>query len=179
MNPLRLEAVSVEPPPGALAVLTALGRGENGFGGTPVADGPENLDEWLDYCVHLATAEPLSDDFLPQTNYWILDRTGRAIGLVRMQTRINTQLLDRGGHLGYYIAPAHRGQGHGKSALRLALGELREKGVGRALVTVETHNTASLRVVAVFGGVLEDERTDTESGQAYRRFWLDTAVSKQ
>jgi len=178
-NILRLEAVSAEAPPGALALLTALGQGENGFGGTPVGDDPANLDGWLEYCVHLATAPPLSDDFLPQTNYWIVDGGGRAIGLIRMQTQINARLLDRGGHLGYYIAPAHRGQGHGKSALRLALGELRSKGVGRALVSVETHNAASLRMVAALGGVLEDERIDAESGQAYRRFWLETAVPKR
>lgn len=175
---MKLEPISHAPPPGALALLTALGQGENGFGGTPVGDDPAKLDEWLDYCVHLATAQPLSEDFMPQTNYWIVDAQGLAIGLVRMQTDINANLLNRGGHLGYYIAPAHRGQGHGKKALRLALEELGSRGVSHALVTVETRNTASLRIVSALGGVLEDERFDTGSGQPYRRFWLETEVSK-
>lgn len=171
---MEIIAIDENPPAGALEMLTALGTGENGFGGTPVGCDPAKLAEWLDYCVHMAHAEPLSDDFLPQFNYWILDNQDYVIGLIRMQAQLNNQLLNIGGHLGYYIAPAHRGQGHGKSALRLALKILNEKGVGRALITVEIHNLPSLRMVEDIGGVLEDERMDAESGNTYRRFWVDT-----
>ncbi len=175
-QPLKLEPVTTSHLPGALDLLTALGQGENGFGGTPVGDDPGRLDEWLAYCVHLSTAPALSDDFLPQHNYWIRDAAGHVVGLIRMNPRINAQLLERGGHLGYYIAPAFRNRGYGKDCLRLALEDLRTKDVERALVTVESSNTVSLRLVASLGGRLEDERVDAETGCAYRRFWLETGV---
>lgn len=175
-NQMKLEPVSFEPLPGSLELLTALGQGETGFGGTPVGDDPDNLDEWLEYSVHLSTVPALSDDFAPQYNYWITDRTGYVVGLIRLRPRINLQLLGWGGHLGYYIAPAYRNQGYGKAALRLALEELREKGVERALVIVESSNLHSLRVVASVGGVIEDERIEPSSGLSYRRFWLATGL---
>jgi predicted acetyltransferase len=172
---MELAAVTLEAVPGAMELLAALGQGENGFGGTPVGGDPGKLDEWLEYCVHLATAPPLSDDFLPQANYWIIDESGRAVGLARMNVRLNARLLNWGGHVGYYVAPAHRRRGYGKAALRLALGILRAGGVERALVTVESDNAPSLGLVESLGGMLEDERVEAETGRAYRRFWLATA----
>ncbi len=173
---MRLTAISTQPPPGALELLTALGEGENGFGGTPVGCDPNKLDEWLDYCVHIAKAPPLSEYFLPQTNYWIANKSGFAVGLVRLRVQLNDALLNKGGHVGYYVAPAFRNQGYGKGALKLALGKLRAKGVRRALVTVESHNTVSLAIVLALGGIQEDERIDKETGEKYRRFWLDTIL---
>jgi predicted acetyltransferase len=171
---MRLEAITADPPPGALALLCALGQGENGFGGTPVGADVGKLDEWLDYCVHLSTAPALSEDFLPQTNYWIKEDSGYAVGLVRLRTQINADLLNWGGHLGYYIAPAYRNRGYGKAGLRLALRKLRDAGVARALVTVDLGNILSLRVVNAAGGILEDERVAVETGRPYGRFWLPT-----
>lgn len=172
---MKLRPVGIKAPPGAAELLAALGEGEGGFGGTPVGKDPGRLGEWLDYCVHLATAEPLSEDFPAQANYWIVDDAGRAVGLLRMHPRINAQLLERGGHLGYYIAPAHRRRGHARAALREALGILRRKRVGRALVTVDSDNPASQALVQSAGGVLEDERLDPATGRPYRRYWLATA----
>lgn len=171
---MELTPVTTEPHPGSLELLLTLGEGENGFGGTPVGSDPRKLDEWLEYCVHIATAPPLSEYFVPQQNYWITDHQGFVVGLVRLRTRINKELLHKGGHVGYYVAPAYRGHGYGKGALRLALGKLQAEGVARALVTVESYNTVSLALVKLFGGVQEDERIDDETGQAYRRFWLET-----
>ena len=172
---MKLQAVSSEAPPGALELLIALGeKGENGFGGTPVGSDTGKLDEWLDYCVHIATSPPLSDDFVRQTNYWITDDNGFVVGLLRIFPRINKALLNKGGHLGYYVAPAYRNKGYGKAAIRLALDKLRAKGVRRALVTVESRNAVSLSLVKALGGVQEDERIDDETGQAFCRFWLNT-----
>jgi len=173
---MKLQAVTAKPPIGALELLTALGDGENGFGGTPVGGDPAKLSAWLDYCMHIADAPPLSDDFPPQTNYWILDDSGFAIGLVRIFPWLNPALLNKGGHIGYYVAPAYRNKGYGKGALRLSLEILRKQGIERALLTVESDNTPSLSIVMSLGGILKDERIDTETGKPYRRFWLDTRL---
>jgi predicted acetyltransferase len=171
---MKLQAVTITAPPGALELLAALGEGENGFGGTPVGSDPAKLDDWLDYCRHIAEAPPLSEYFVPQTNYWITDDAGFAVGLLRMHTEINAALLNKGGHVGYYVAPAYRNLGYAKGAIKLALDRLRVKGVNRALITVESHNTVSLSLVMALGGILEDERIDDKTGQAYLRFWLET-----
>jgi len=171
---MKLVAVTTKALPGSLDLLIALGEGENGFGGTPVSRDPEKLGEWLDYCVHIAKAPPLSEYYVPQANYWITDDTDFVVGLVRIRAQLNKELLNKGGHVGYYVAPAFRNQGYAKGALRLALAKLRRMGVMRALVTVESHNVASLALVKSLGGAEEDERIDNDTGLPYRRFWLET-----
>ena len=171
---MKLLAVTMEYQPGMAELLAALGDGENGFGGTPVGSNPTKLDDWLSYCVRIAQAPPLSEYFLPQTNYWITDDNGFVVGLLRMYDEINQELLNKGGHVGYYVAPAYRQRGFAKGALGLALANLRSNGVERALLTVESHNLASLALVLAFGGVLEDERIDRETGLAYQRLWVET-----
>ena len=173
---MKLIAVTTKSQPGALELLTALGEGENGFGGTPVGKDLNKLNEWLDYCEHIAKAPALSDYFAPQNNYWITDETGYVVGLVRLHVRLNDDLLNKGGHVGYYVAPAFRDRGYGKGALKLALAKLRAKGVKHALVTIESYNIVSLGIAKSLGGVQEDERVDGETGQAFHRFWLETKL---
>ena len=48
--------------------------------------------------------------------------------------------------------------------------ELRDM-VGRQDVAIDKH-VASIRVIEKNSGRFEDERTDPETGQAYRRYWL-------
>jgi predicted acetyltransferase len=171
---IKLLKVTPNAPPGALDVLTALGSGENGFGGTPVGVDPGKLKEWLKYCQRIAKVPPLSEDFPVQINYWVVNESGLAIGLIRLFPQLNNQLLNRGGHLGYYIAPDYRNRGFGSQALRSGIKILHDFGVESALVTVDTNNALSLRMVHSLGGNLEDERVDSETGQAFRRFWLST-----
>jgi predicted acetyltransferase len=85
---------------------------------------------------------------------------------------LNDVLLHHGGHIGYYVRPSARGKRYGTAILDLTLAEGRKRGIERFLLTVDSNNVPSIRVIEGNGGVLEDERLDEETGRMFRRYWI-------
>ena len=169
---MKLEAVSRKPPRGLAELITDLGAGENGFGGTPVHTGELTLEEYLQRCIAMSDVEELPPGYVPQTVLWVIDEAGEAVGIVRMRHYLNEKLRERGGHIGYYIRHDQRGKGYAKEALRQAVAALRIMGEKRAMLTVNMDNVASIKVIEANGGVLESEGKDAE-GKKFGRFWIE------
>jgi predicted acetyltransferase len=102
--------------------------------------------------------------------FWIADGDpGEVIGFCAIRHTLNAFLLDQGGHIGYSVRPARRGQGHATRALALALDRAAELGIDWTLVTCDDDNEPSRRTILSNGGVLEDVRGRKE------RYWIVTA----
>jgi predicted acetyltransferase len=170
---IRLEAASSVLLPGLPELLADVGGGENGFGGTPVHTGETTVEEYVQQCCDMPNPAKLESGLVPQTMFWALDADGTAVGMVRLRHCLNDKLRFHGGHIGYFIRRDQRGKGCAKEALRLALIELRKLGEKRALLTVDPNNTPSIRVIERNGGRLENIVTDPETGQMYRRYWIE------
>ena len=169
---VRLAPASLIPPAHLREMLTELGKGENGFSGTPFGRGEMPLEQYLQSCVDGPDPAKLKPGLVPQTIYWLLDESGTAVGMVRVRHCLNDWLLLHGGHIGFFIRTAYRGRGYGKLALRLALGELRKLGEKRALLTVNENNTRSIRTIRACGGVLENVVADSDGKTKTLRFWV-------
>ncbi|MGC2485187.1 MAG: GNAT family N-acetyltransferase [Acidimicrobiales bacterium] len=99
---------------------------------------------------------------------------GEIVGRVSVRFELNEYLSERGGHVGYGVAPAHRARGYATEILRQALVLLRSEGVGRVLVTCDDNNAASARVIEKNGGVLESISPPLEGDAKFvRRYWID------
>lgn len=96
----------------------------------------------------------------------------RLIGFVDIRHKLNDDLLNYGGHVGYSIRPDERGKGYGKRQLALALAKCRELGLTRALVCCQADNQRSRRVIESQGGQFEDARQEPGNGLALR-YWFD------
>jgi predicted acetyltransferase len=81
-------------------------------------------------------------------------------------------LEHHGGHVGYAIRPSERLKGYGTRLLALTLDKAREMGLGRVLVTCDTDNFASVRVIEKNGGVLENQVISNRSGKMISRYWI-------
>jgi predicted acetyltransferase len=176
---MHLERASQNPPPGLAELLTDLGDGESGFSGTAFGRGECSLDDFLRMCVQSDDpAFELPPGFVPQTMYWMIagdDR--RAVGIVRVRHFLNERLQQAGGHIGYYVHPAHRRNGYATRALGFALDRLRELGVTRALLTVDPANTASARVILAHGGVANGQGIDPDRGHPLVHYWIDLSLA--
>ncbi|HET9499323.1 MAG TPA: GNAT family N-acetyltransferase [Marmoricola sp.] len=105
------------------------------------------------------------------TNLWWVDGPEGAeeyVGRMSIRHRLNDGLLELGGHIGYDVRRSRRRRGHATAMLREALPVARRLGIGKALVTCDSDNVASRRVIEANGGVLEDQRGDK------LRFWVPT-----
>ncbi|MEU9960460.1 GNAT family N-acetyltransferase [Streptomyces sp. NPDC050982] len=77
-------------------------------------------------------------------------------------------MRDFGGHIGYGVRPTARRQGYATAMLRDVLPHARDLGLDRVLVTCDTTNVGSRKVIEANGGEFEDER----GGKL--RFWIRT-----
>jgi predicted acetyltransferase len=99
--------------------------------------------------------------------WWWVDGT-EYVGRISLRHRLTERLLEIGGHIGYDVRPSARRRGHATAMLKAVLPPTRELGIDPALLTCDTDNIASRKVIEANGGVFEDER----SGKL--RFWVPT-----
>nr|WP_255671798.1 GNAT family N-acetyltransferase [Glycomyces amatae] len=120
----------------------------------------------------LAFERALTDDpppgFVPSTTHWWAEGDAY-LGRINIRHRLNDHLREVGGHIGYDVRPSARRRGHATAMLAAALPRAAALGIEKALVTCDTDNTASRKVIEHNGGVLEDRR-----GRKLR-YWVPTA----
>jgi predicted acetyltransferase len=97
---------------------------------------------------------------------------GQIVGRVSIRHELNAFLRQRGGHIGYSVAPAYRRRGYATAMLVQALEYCRGLGLTRLLITCSDDNAASIRMIERAGGVLEYTVVDADRGAAVRRYWL-------
>jgi predicted acetyltransferase len=104
---------------------------------------------------------------VPSTTWWWVEGT-EYLGRISLRHRLTARLLEIGGHIGYDVRPSARRQGHATAMLRAVLPHAYKSGIGPALVTCDTDNVGSRKVIEANGGVFEDMR----SGKL--RYWVPT-----
>ena len=114
-------------------------------------------------------------DIVPMDSYFI-EANGQMLGEMYIRHRLSPHLEKIGGHIGYKVRPTQRNRGIATAALKLALQQLRQLGVERALLTCADANEASARVIEKCGGVRIEDAT-TERG-VERRYWVLTGLTQ-
>jgi predicted acetyltransferase len=130
-----------------------------------------NFSEWLLYIENCSNGINIGEE-VPQTLFFLKNSEGAILGAVSLRHYLNhTNIID-GGHIGYGICPEYRGRGYGNLILQLALKELAEMGVSKVLVTCDSDNIPSQKVILHNNGVLENQTFD-EDGIEINRYWID------
>jgi predicted acetyltransferase len=112
-------------------------------------------------------ATPRPEAWVPYTMLWYVDGD-EYLGRLAIRHRLSEWLLHFGGHIGYDIRPSARRRGHATAMLHAALPVARQLDIHPALVTCDTDNVASRKVIEANGGRFADER----GGKL--RFWVPT-----
>ncbi len=117
----------------------------------------------------------LPDGYVPQSTFWLVGPGDAFIGQVEIRHRLTDALRLRGGHIGYAIRPTMRGRGYGTTALSIVFPHCLELGLDRVLVTCDTTNEASQKIIVRNGGELEDVVHIEGRAVPTMRFWIDVA----
>jgi predicted acetyltransferase len=107
------------------------------------------------------------DGRVPATTMWWADGHDY-LGRITIRHRLTPSLLNVGGHIGYDVRPSARRRGHATLMLAAALPVACGLGIDPVLITCDTGNVGSRKVIEANGGVLEDER------DGKLRFWAPT-----
>jgi predicted acetyltransferase len=134
---------------------------------------------------HIAREEGLSRrladgtqvPFLPGRVFWIWQ--DGFCGTINLRYQRGTEDLPPhvSGHVGYGVVPWRRGQGIATRALALLLPVAAKAGLARVLVTCDSDNLASRRVIEANGGVYRDTVAEPDrAGVDKHRFWVATCA---
>lgn len=116
----------------------------------------------------------LREGWVPCTHRWLVDADGAVVGVTRLRHRIDTPFLwESAGHIGYDVAPSHRGKGHGHQTLRIGLSVARSIGLQRVLLLTGEGNAASRSVIERQGGKLESVAFSEFWGEQLCRYWVE------
>jgi predicted acetyltransferase len=110
-------------------------------------------------------------EIVPMDSYFI-EEEGRILGEVYIRHRLSPRLEQIGGHIGYKVRPSCRNRGVATATLRLALKQLAGMDVEKALVTCNTSNGASAKVIERCGGVRISDALLQDGVE--RRYWIAT-----
>ena len=105
--------------------------------------------------------------------YWLINKNNEVAGLVYIRYRLTPSLEKFGGHIGYAIAPSHRRKRYGTAILKFALEKAKLLGIKRALITCNSDNIASRKIIKTNGGIFQDETPVEDSEKNSQRFWID------
>lgn len=129
---------------------------ENGFSVEMSGLPYDAFPGWIAKMEKYSRGEELSPGHVPQTLY-ILYADGRPCGILKLRHYLNDALREHGGHIGYAVCPAARGQGYGTLQLALGLEKARALGLDRVLITANSDNAASRRVAMKNGARVEKD----------------------
>ncbi|MER5756727.1 GNAT family N-acetyltransferase [Streptomyces sp. NPDC002088] len=144
---------------------STLGRAIREYG--PRWQDPQVFAEYVDGILADAEVAGNPEGYVPRSTFWYVDGN-TYLGRVAIRHFLTPALLERNGHIGYYVRPTARRRGHATAMLRAALPLARKLGIESALITCDLDNTASRKVIEACGGVYEGAR----SGKL--RFWVPT-----
>ncbi len=110
---------------------------------------------------------------VPETILWYVEGD-EFLGSVHLRHWLNDTLAAWGGHVGYAVRPSAQGRGYATAMLAGMMDHARARGdLDRVMLTVNTKNPASIRVIEKNGGVLQDTIPHPwVEGDEGRRYWI-------
>lgn len=138
---------------------------------TPYAAGlhGRSFDEFLKVTENYEKGILPDPNHVPGTTFVLVDGK-KIVGAINIRHYLNDYLLKHGGHIGYGVLKSERGKGYAKKMLNFGLNFLRDMGLDKALLTCDSENVASRKVIEACGGQFENE---VESDKRItQRFWI-------
>lgn len=163
---------TLEKPLGLEDLLTDLGTGENGFGGTDYGNPAFDISLYLKSITEMSKGIGLKPGYVPQTTYWLISDCGKAIGISRLRHHLTPVLLAKCGHIAYYVKKDERGKGLATKLIEKTIEKAHQMGIEDILITADEDNLASKKAILKCGGKLEDERIDETINKKYGRYWI-------
>ncbi len=120
----------------------------------------------------------LPEGHVPATTYWLVRDGETIVATSSIRHWLTPSLLHEGGHVGYGTRPSERRKGYGKIVCAKTLEKAGEMGLDRVLITCDTDNTASAKIIQANGGALENRVIAHTTGKQKNRYWIDVQTAR-
>jgi predicted acetyltransferase len=136
--------------------------------------GLDNFESYMAQIERFRRGVALQPRLVPSSEFWLV-KGRRILGRISVRHRLNANLEIEGGHIGYDVRPSERRKGYGSLMLKLALEEARKMGLKRVLITCDTDNIASAKIIEKNGGIFEGHDISPMSGKQLNQYWVNFA----
>lgn len=126
-----------------------------------------NFKGYLQDLDNISKGINIDADSVQTSNFWLIANED-VVGVVR----VRHEELDTAGHIGYDISPAYRKQGYGTWILRLSLIKAWNLGIEDVIVTCNTENIASRKIIEKNNGTLLGTVYDEEEDEFLFKFHI-------
>jgi len=116
-----------------------------------------DFERFIQLCSDEAVGRNLAPGRVPQSTFWLIRGEQKLLACSRLLHSLNAFLEEEGGHIGYDVRPSERRRGYRTQILRMTLDKARDLGLKQVLVTADSPNVASWRIIEKNGGVLHCE----------------------
>ncbi len=107
-------------------------------------------------------------NIVPSFDYWLVDGN-KFIGRINYRPILNETLKSHGGNIGYKVRPSERGKGYAPQMMQEIIKKAKSDGLNQVLMTCDSDNIASIKVIEKFDGVLQSTDID-EKGISFNRY---------
>ena len=141
----------------AFILCKSFPENENGFE-NPVFDiKREDFDEYLIKRKNSSTGIGLKEGYVEDTVYILEDDNNEYVGIFNLRHRLNENLKNGAGHIGYGIAQKYRNKGYATKGLALTLIEAKKLGIEEVYLSTNKTNKESLKVQLNNGAYIHHE----------------------
>ena len=134
----------------------------------------DNFPQYVQARLDEAAGINLPPGFVKMHTYWLTDASKTIYGTIRYRPELNTEYFATiGGHIGYDIAPSHRLKGYASAMLQLLLQKIDKKENSRLMISCNSTNSGSMKVIENNGGVFHSEVYDEWNQRTVNRYWIE------
>jgi len=149
-----------------------------------------NFEHFVNALKRLSNSAFLPDGWYVDQVFWLI-ANNEYVGQVSIRPQLTTPyLLTYGGHIGYSIRPSKRKRGYGIQTLSLALNVAKKNKLNKVLVTCDSDNVGSRKIIEYNGGCFETaipmtqssfrtEGRHSERGIKKLRYWIPLKIPKE
>jgi predicted acetyltransferase len=127
--------------------------------------------EYVEMVNSWSEGKNLPATFVPHT-YYVGVVAGKIVGRLSFRHKLNDFLERIGGHIGYCVVPSQRRRGYASDMLKQSLEFARVRGLSKVLITCDTNNIGSKRIIEANGGVFENTSNEPELKIQKNRYWI-------
>lgn len=132
----------------------------------------ENFPLYLEQILNYARGVNLNTDRVPENEFW-LACDGKIVARSKLRHRLNPALEHEGGHIGYDVRPSERQKGYGTLILQLTLEKAKILGLEKVLLTCDTDNIASAKIIEKNGGKFIGHAISEKSGKQISQYRIE------
>jgi predicted acetyltransferase len=131
-----------------------------------------SFEQYIEYLGKFKNIETVPDGFVQSYTFFAVDEK-KLIGAIRYRPKINDGLLLEGGHIGYDVRPTFRNLGYASAMLKIIIEKIKPTHEGKILITCDSNNLVSEKVILKNHGILENETISQRTGKKIKRFWIE------